>query len=230
MGAFGSLFLCMDFHILRWVRPSLSTGLLDVTVLTDTTGLIEPVLRARISLSHCRDSQALECPMPRRSKLSRSKSRRSFRSGARVKKRNHRTPRDARWVSDLIVPCYYPLTAWRSRHRGPSGKLGVTFRLGDGYADMPLKLPCGQCVGCRLERSRQWAVRCVHEAQMHDRNCFITLRFVMLICLPMVRWMFGIGSCLLNVCVKLLVRFVSSIVVSMVRSICASLSCDHFRL
>lgn len=75
------------------------------------------------------------------------------------------------------MPCYYPLTAWRSRHRGPSGKLGVTFRLGDGYADMPLKLPCGQCVGCRLERSRQWAVRCVHEAQMHDRNCFITLTF-----------------------------------------------------
>ena len=40
-----------------------------------------------------------------------------------------------------------------------------------------MKVPCGQCVGCRLERSRQWAVRCVHEAQMHDRNCFITLTY-----------------------------------------------------
>jgi len=38
-------------------------------------------------------------------------------------------------------------------------------------------LPCGQCIGCRLERSRQWAVRCMHEAQMHEENCFITLTY-----------------------------------------------------
>ena len=44
-------------------------------------------------------------------------------------------------------------------------------------ADQPEKLPCGQCVGCRLERSRQWAIRCMHEAQMHEDNCFITLTF-----------------------------------------------------
>lgn len=40
---------------------------------------------------------------------------------------------------------------------------------------MPLLLPCGQCAGCRLERSRQWAMRCVHEASEYDANCFITL-------------------------------------------------------
>lgn len=40
-----------------------------------------------------------------------------------------------------------------------------------------LTLPCGQCVGCRLERSRQWAVRCVHEGQMHDWNTFVTLTY-----------------------------------------------------
>lgn len=38
-------------------------------------------------------------------------------------------------------------------------------------------VPCGQCVGCRLERSRQWAVRCVQEAQMHEENCFLTLTY-----------------------------------------------------
>lgn len=36
-------------------------------------------------------------------------------------------------------------------------------------------LPCGQCVGCRLERSRQWAMRCLHEASLYERNCFVTL-------------------------------------------------------
>lgn len=40
-----------------------------------------------------------------------------------------------------------------------------------------LDLPCGQCIGCRLERSRQWAVRCMHEAQLHQDNCFITLTY-----------------------------------------------------
>lgn len=30
---------------------------------------------------------------------------------------------------------------------------------------------------CRLERSRQWAVRAVHEAKTHDENCFVTLTY-----------------------------------------------------
>ncbi len=42
---------------------------------------------------------------------------------------------------------------------------------------MPLEVPCGQCIGCRLERSRQWAIRCVHEASLHENKCFITLTF-----------------------------------------------------
>lgn len=42
---------------------------------------------------------------------------------------------------------------------------------------MALELPCGQCVGCRLERSRQWAVRCLHEASLHEDNCFVTLTY-----------------------------------------------------
>ncbi len=51
------------------------------------------------------------------------------------------------------------------------------FTSREGFADRPLDLPCGQCIGCRIERSRQWALRCVHEAQMHARNCFITLTY-----------------------------------------------------
>ena len=40
-----------------------------------------------------------------------------------------------------------------------------------------LLLPCGRCIGCRLERSRQWAVRILHETKSHDQNCFLTLTF-----------------------------------------------------
>lgn len=36
---------------------------------------------------------------------------------------------------------------------------------------------CGQCLGCKLEYSRQYAVRCMHEAKLYDKNCFITLTY-----------------------------------------------------
>lgn len=40
-----------------------------------------------------------------------------------------------------------------------------------------VSVPCGRCIGCRLELSRQWAVRCVHESQLHTDNSFVTLTY-----------------------------------------------------
>lgn len=40
-----------------------------------------------------------------------------------------------------------------------------------------LQIPCGQCAECRLKRSREWAVRCMHEASLHADNCFLTLTY-----------------------------------------------------
>lgn len=53
----------------------------------------------------------------------------------------------------------------------------VTFDRREGFRGDPLTVSCGRCVGCRLERSRQWAVRIMHEAQMHERNSFVTLTY-----------------------------------------------------
>lgn len=39
------------------------------------------------------------------------------------------------------------------------------------------QVPCGKCLGCRLDYAKQWAIRCVHEAQLHEKNCFITLTY-----------------------------------------------------
>lgn len=76
------------------------------------------------------------------------------------------------------MPCFHPLDAYQSIHCDPdTGKRSITFNSFRARDHVPIKLPCGQCVGCRLERSRQWAVRCIHEAQMHSQNCFITLTF-----------------------------------------------------
>lgn len=53
----------------------------------------------------------------------------------------------------------------------------VTFKLSSAWSDRPIDLPCGRCVGCRDRRAREWALRCVHEAQMHTHNSFITLTY-----------------------------------------------------
>lgn len=75
------------------------------------------------------------------------------------------------------MPCYSPLKGWRSRATGESGKRAMVFTPDEAYTDLPLSVPCGQCIGCRLERSRQWAIRIMHEAQQHTENCFITLTY-----------------------------------------------------
>lgn len=68
------------------------------------------------------------------------------------------------------MPCFAPLAAYRP---AGGGSLEFTERPGS----QPLEISCGQCIGCRLERSRQWAVRCMHEAQLHEDNEFVTLTY-----------------------------------------------------
>lgn len=75
------------------------------------------------------------------------------------------------------MACFSPLTGYRPVNKGPDGSLKLTFKRTEGYADREVKVACGQCIGCRLERSRQWAVRCVHEASLYENNCFITLTY-----------------------------------------------------
>lgn len=69
------------------------------------------------------------------------------------------------------MSCFRPLKAYRA-HGG-----GIVFDSKKGFGDRPLELACGQCIGCRLQRAREWALRCVHEGQMHDRNCIVTLTY-----------------------------------------------------
>lgn len=40
-----------------------------------------------------------------------------------------------------------------------------------------MPIPCGQCVGCRLDYSQQWATRCMLELPYHDEAWFVTLTY-----------------------------------------------------
>lgn len=69
------------------------------------------------------------------------------------------------------MACYHPIKAWYSNE----GKL--VFRPPANRAASDIKIPCGQCIGCRLEYSRQWAMRIMHEKQMHEDAYFLTLTY-----------------------------------------------------
>lgn len=75
------------------------------------------------------------------------------------------------------MPCYGPITGYLSKDVNPSGKRSIVFRQVDAFSPRAISLPCGRCVGCRLERARQWSVRCMHEARMHKFNEFVTLTY-----------------------------------------------------
>jgi len=71
------------------------------------------------------------------------------------------------------MPCLNPIDAWRTPE-------GIAFKSPKGASsklDPPMQFPCRNCVGCKVDRSKEWAVRCMHEASMHQDNMFITLTY-----------------------------------------------------
>jgi hypothetical protein len=69
------------------------------------------------------------------------------------------------------MACFHPLKPF-VKNGG-----GITFKASESSSGIKTSIPCGQCVGCRLEQSRQWAIRCVHESKLHEKNSFITLTY-----------------------------------------------------
>lgn len=69
------------------------------------------------------------------------------------------------------MSCHAPLRAWRKL-----GQSGITFKESHLNGEA-LHIACGQCTGCRIDRSKQWAVRILHEKEQHDECVFITLTY-----------------------------------------------------
>jgi len=64
------------------------------------------------------------------------------------------------------MPCYHPTDVMVQR-KTLYGKKKYTGTL--------MTVPCGNCIGCRAEQGRQWAVRMMHEVRMHESSLFVTL-------------------------------------------------------
>jgi len=71
------------------------------------------------------------------------------------------------------VSCVKPIKAfWRSRNRD-----AITFDINKSATRISFMLPCGRCIGCRLEKARQWGIRCLHEKKMWPHSCYVTLTY-----------------------------------------------------
>lgn len=74
------------------------------------------------------------------------------------------------------MSCYKPVAAFQSLEANSEGKRPVFWHRPDCDYKC-VQIPCGKCDGCKLDMARMWAARCVHESQLHDDNCVITLTY-----------------------------------------------------
>ncbi|AXF52360.1 MAG: replication initiator protein [Microviridae sp.] len=83
------------------------------------------------------------------------------------------------------MACYHPLTGYdlTPKYFTCQETRKIVFNVNPVLASelsrqgRVLSIPCGQCIGCRLEYSRQWANRCMLELPYHDQAWFVTLTY-----------------------------------------------------
>lgn len=93
------------------------------------------------------------------------------------------------------MTCYNPLHAFpdgltkdgKTHYKITSNKVkSVLFDNGHWYLSTdpfqysnnnPIDVPCGRCIGCRIDYSRSWALRCMLESLYHEQSWFLTLTY-----------------------------------------------------
>ena len=79
------------------------------------------------------------------------------------------------------MACLQPITAWQKtkwdlQHPNDRTKQGkISFQFKEGWK--MIELPCGHCLGCKLDYAKHWSERIMAEAQSWPVNCFITLTY-----------------------------------------------------
>ena len=77
------------------------------------------------------------------------------------------------------MPCFNRRQAYQS-HSGAKltwHYLDVCSNEKDAIKSFGISIPCGSCIGCRVDYGEMWAFRMHCERQMHALNCFITLTY-----------------------------------------------------
>lgn len=69
--------------------------------------------------------------------------------------------------------CVAPFRGYRSH----SGTVTLGKSTNQAVDATPLAIPCGNCIGCRTTKAREWSLRCHLEAQQHSSTVFATLTY-----------------------------------------------------
>lgn len=89
------------------------------------------------------------------------------------------------------MTCYHPLIRVEYQNVFKTAKDGHQYKVAklmsvDNYEKFNeineesikiLRIPCGKCIGCRLDYSKQWALRCLSETKTSGQSWFITLTY-----------------------------------------------------
>lgn len=81
---------------------------------------------------------------------------------------------------DLKVTSYETDLCWQDRRNGYWYSAKEPFIRTSSVKDITkeyIEIPCGKCIGCRLDYSAMWANRCMLEAKYHEHNWFLTLTY-----------------------------------------------------
>lgn len=71
------------------------------------------------------------------------------------------------------MPCLCPRDVWPAPP-GAENRRPVSSPRRSYAGAKAFSIPCGQCAGCRLAKRAEFALRCVHEASLHEAACFVT--------------------------------------------------------
>lgn len=83
------------------------------------------------------------------------------------------------------MSCYHPYIGFKTGKKTVNGKDEIVLRPAS-YSRNPLielkendsvLIPCGKCVGCRLDRARQWSDRMMLELDTMKKGLFVTLTY-----------------------------------------------------
>ena len=69
------------------------------------------------------------------------------------------------------------MKAWKITDKDGNNQISFKRPKYQGINCEELEIPCGKCIGCKLDHANDWATRCWCEMQSWKNNCFITLTY-----------------------------------------------------
>lgn len=80
------------------------------------------------------------------------------------------------------LTCFHPITVYQKAYRTLTDNLVIqkhenTIKFHEIKDGIKIEIPCGHCLGCRLDHASIWATRIANEAECWKNNCFVTLTY-----------------------------------------------------